>query len=919
MYMADELNINVNAKLDPDASAVQINNGLDELYKSGKINPVNVSVKLDTDAIKSQTSQVQTQINNIAKANSSGFKVPIDFNVSTDKIKEQLTTIVNQIRGGAKGQVIDFKANLDDNGLLSDKSNILIKYRNDANQVTESILKLKDTKEKLDDGTADLKWTETLKSVSQNIEQTTKKAEQLTEVQQRLNQQLQAFKTTVNSFGDKNISSLLDNNQLGTKYQSILNGLNSVSDSNGLTQVKNQFKELQTQTSQYANEQKVLQDETKTSYNTQIQDLETLTKSEARRAQAIQETSDKVALLAQQTQLLESKASNAGVSLNQTKLSGLTDSLNNGNVEKATQYYKELRIEYQQLNAEMSKKLPQNAIDNMQERAKSLSTQIDQITAKFSTLNTTGDSNFTKNFSTQIEQANTSIKELQKNLNTFNTAKTGQEQVSAFNQLNNSVKESKTQVNDLVKAYQTLNRIEASAGSFEKYLQQNPQVLQKHSEEVKSLQNQYKQLFQETDITKLQTGFKETTTNVSAFKGNIRSLGEEGRTVLGELGNDLKKQLQWLTSGSLLFGTIATIKKMADNVKDLNTSMTNIQMASGLDNNQVANLMNTYNQMGQTLGATTKEVATSADGFIRQGKSIADTNTLIKDSMVLSKIGEIDSTSATDYLTASMKGYGVATKDTMSIVDKLSAVDMQSATSAGGLAEGMSRVANMANLSGVSMDKLIGYLATVGETTQKEMSEVGNSFQTIFSRMGNVKAGKFIDDKTGENLNDVESVLKKLGINLRDSQGQFRNFGTVLDDTASKWKSYDSVQKNAITTAMAGVRNRENLLVLLNNYSTATKYATTASESSGTAMQKMQSYESSLEAKTKSASAAFEQLSKTIVNGNVFGGLIDTGTGFLNVLNTIVSKLHMLPTLIGAITAALSLTKNVGKMYAYAA
>ena len=97
--------------------------------------------------------------------------------------------------------------------------------------------------------------------------------------------------------------------------------------------------------------------------------------------------------------------------------------------------------------------------------------------------------------------------------------------------------------------------------------------------------------------------------------------------------------------------------------------------------------------------------------------------------MVLSKVGMIDSADATTYLTAVRKSYNTSVEDTIGIVDKLTAVDMEAAVSAGGIAEGMSRVANMANLSGVSMDKLIGYLTTVSETSQKEMSEVGNSFK----------------------------------------------------------------------------------------------------------------------------------------------------------------------------------------------
>ena len=816
--MANIVKPTIQLKLDASTSIQNINAQIvNEIQPNLK--PVNISLNLNSDSIKNQTSQVQTQINNIAKANSSGFKVPIDFNVSADKIKEQLTTIVNKIRGGAKGQVIDFKVNLDEDGFLSDKSNVLIKYRNDANQVTESILKLKDTKEKLDDGTSDLRWTETLKSVSQNIEQTTKKAEQLTSAQQK--------------------------------------------QANSISELSEKYKTLQIQMSKLP----------------QI---------------------------------------NGTNSLNSENIKGFQNAINSNDVQQATHYLSLLRTEYQQLNAEMSKKLPQNAIDNMQERAQSLSTQIDQITAKFSTLNTTGESNFTKNFSSQIEQANTSIKGLQKNLDTFNAAKTGQEQVTAFNQLNNSVKDSKVQVNDLVKAYQTLNRIEASAGSFEKYLQQNPQVLEKHAKQVNEIRNQWKQVSQETDITKLQTGFKEVNTSVSAFKGEIRSLGEEGRTVFGELGNDLKKQLQWLTSGSLLFGTIATIKKMADNVEDLSKSMVNLQIASGYNNDQMSSLMDTYSQMGQKMGATTTEVADSADAWLRQGKSVDESNTLIKDSMMLSKLGEIDSVQSTDYLTSAMKGYGVSVNNAVGIVDKLTKVDMESATSAGGLAEAMSKTANAANLAGVSMDQLLGMIAVVGETTQKSMDEVGTSFQAIFSRMGNVKAGKFVKDSESD-VNDVETVLKKLGIQLRDSQGNFRNFGTVIDEIGNKWKSYSNLEQNAIATAVAGTRQRENFLVLMSNFNTALKYQETATNSAGTATQKYNDYTQGLEAHLKSATTAFQQLSRSVINSNTFSGLIDTGTGFLNILNTIVSKLGAIPTLIGAITAALSATKNVGKIYAYAA
>ena len=102
----------------------------------------------------------------------------------------------------------------------------------------------------------------------------------------------------------------------------------------------------------------------------------------------------------------------------------------------------------------------------------------------------------------------------------------------------------------------------------------------------------------------------------------------------------------------------------------------------------------------------------------------------------------------------------------MSIVDKLTSVDMEAAVSAGGLAEAMARTANSARLAGVDMNQLIGYMAAVGEVTQRDMSTVGEAFKTIFARYGNVKLGVLVDEESGESLNDFEAALNAVGISL---------------------------------------------------------------------------------------------------------------------------------------------------------
>ncbi len=175
--------------------------------------------------------------------------------------------------------------------------------------------------------------------------------------------------------------------------------------------------------------------------------------------------------------------------------------------------------------------------------------------------------------------------------------------------------------------------------------------------------------------------------------------------------------------------------------------------------------------------------------------------------MVLSKIGMISSAEATSYLTSAMKGFNIEANQSINIIDKLSSVDVESATSAGGIAEAMSRTASSARLAGIEIDRLIGYIALVGEVTQKDMASVGESFKTIFSRMGNVKLGQLVDEDGNDittQISDVEKVLSKVDIKLRVSATEFRDFGGVLDDVGKNWKSFNDVEKNAIATTFAG-------------------------------------------------------------------------------------------------------------------
>lgn len=347
-------------------------------------------------------------------------------------------------------------------------------------------------------------------------------------------------------------------------------------------------------------------------------------------------------------------------------------------------------------------------------------------------------------------------------------------------------------------------------------------------------------------------------------------------------GDTLKNSFKIGSTASIVYRSFDLITDAANGalnaVKDIDNAIKDLRMATGYTYEETSKLVSEYNQMAQALGATTTEMTKGADAWLRQGHSVADTNTLITDSMILSKVANLDSADATEYLTSAMKGYGVAVNDVIGIVDKLTSVDLVSATSADGLAEAMSRTAVSANLAGVSMDKLLGYLAATGEVTQESMSVIGNAFKTFFARYSAIKTGKLelIDeDGTTEVLSDVEQSLKNVGINIRSTITDFDNAGDALDDLSSKWNTLNGVQKSAIASAFGGTRQKNRFLVLMENYQKAQSYMQTAENSTGTAEKKFSAYLDTIEAKTKSLQASFEALATDTVSTDMLKGIID--------------------------------------------
>lgn len=442
-----------------------------------------------------------------------------------------------------------------------------------------------------------------------------------------------------------------------------------------------------------------------------------------------------------------------------------------------------------------------------------------------------------------------------------------------------------------------------SGNKVVEYMNANSRAVKKYGASLKTLEQQYRSM---TTVEE-KANYDKTFANL---KSRIDAEGLSGNSWFGELKRATGQIAQFAGVYGMLQNTVMQIPyKAITAVKDYDAAMTNMQMATGISNTQAQELMNTYSDMGKQLKVTGVDVATSATEWMKQGKTIEESNKLAQDSIVLSKIGDLSSDDATRTITAAMKSYDLNESQVMDFVDQISAIDMASATDVGGLADAFNEVAANANQAGISTKQLLSYAAVIGETTQEGMSSVGTSLNAIFSRMGNIKLSRLKDYQNGgEDLSNVETVLRGVGISLRDTDGEFRDFGDVLDETASRWSEFGTVQQRAVAQAFSGTNHMNDFMVLMQQYSKAQEYMQIADDASGTSMEKYSAYTDSLEGKLEGLKSTFESLSNTVLDSDALKGFVSGGTEVLGLIDKLTNSLGVMGTV--AVGAGIFQGKN---------
>ncbi len=414
------------------------------------------------------------------------------------------------------------------------------------------------------------------------------------------------------------------------------------------------------------------------------------------------------------------------------------------------------------------------------------------------------------------------------------------------------------------------------------------------------------------------TNINNTDQSMKKLNGTVAS----SNTIFGRLKSTISNTF---STGKLAMtayiATLNEINKAAkgakETIQEIDKAVTDLSIATNMSRESVSGLVKDYNNYAKELKSTTTQITSAADDYLRAGKTMGEAQALIKDSIMLSKLGKLDSGEATKDLLAVMNGYQMSINEVEKALDAMVAVDLEASTSAGDIATALKYCASSADAAGVSFNKLTGMIAQTQDKTMQSAETIGTFYNTLLSRYRDVKIGNYLTED-GEDISDYESVLKSVNVQLRNAEGGFRSFEVVLDELSEVWSTLSSTQQAAVIKVASGTRQQNRFVALMEGYAKALELTEVAANSAGTALDKFNnSYMNSLEAKQNALQASFESMVMNSDFSEVYAGILDATTAlvdFINQTNALKGALTGL-TVAGGIKGFLAIKAGVNEAY----
>lgn len=427
------------------------------------------------------------------------------------------------------------------------------------------------------------------------------------------------------------------------------------------------------------------------------------------------------------------------------------------------------------------------------------------------------------------------------------------------------------------------------------------------------------------DFTKLNESIGKSGITLQQYGDKLRSLGPAGQQAFNALANSvaqseipirrsnaaltemwttLKNTARWQISSSILHGFMGSISAAVGYAKDLNKSLNDIRIVTGASVDEMARFAEQANRSAKALSASTTEYTKASLIYYQQGlddQAVKErTDVTIKMANVSGQTAEMVS----DQMTAVWNNFAKGGEDLERFADVMVRLGADTASSSDEIAQGLEKFAAIGDMVGLSFNNAAAALATVTATTRQSADVVGTAFKTIFARIQGLKLGETLED--GTDLNKYSEALATVGISIKEQNGELKDMDTILAEMGAKWKTLSKDQQVALAQTVAGLRQYNQLVALMENFDFYEQNLQSAKNAEGSLQEQADIYAESWQAASDRVKAATQGIYEDLLNDEAFIDVLNIIEKILTYVDNLIDGLGGLGGVLTTIGALLT-------------
>lgn len=247
-----------------------------------------------------------------------------------------------------------------------------------------------------------------------------------------------------------------------------------------------------------------------------------------------------------------------------------------------------------------------------------------------------------------LKQAQNEFNSLGKNASPDQLSKSYQKLEAQIKRTSNTIKIAKNEMSGITKPVSDLERIKLSTG-MEAWLKSNSAATKDFGTQIKALIAECK--------TADSTRFSQLSKEFQSLKNQAQLAGKTGKNFFDTMTTGIQKFSEWGIASGIVMRVVTTIRGSVDELKEINSILTEISKTSDATASQLKELGNTSFEAASKFGRKASDYLTGVQEMNRSGYYGEQGTAMAELSIMAQSAGDMEADMANSYLLATNAAY----------------------------------------------------------------------------------------------------------------------------------------------------------------------------------------------------------------------------------------------------------------------